>query len=88
MKGIVWGDYKYMIEADFADNDIAIKDAFLTYKGFDWNNLEITVGHQKQPISMELQESSNDIMFTERSTVNVLTAPAFDRAIGLHLLIC
>jgi phosphate-selective porin OprO/OprP len=84
MKGIVWGDYKYMIEADFADNDIAIKDAFLTYKGFDWNNLEITVGHQKQPISMELQESSNDIMFTERSTVNVLTAPAFDRAIGLH----
>jgi len=85
MKGIVWGDYKYIVEADFADNDIAIKDAFLTYKGFKgWAGLEITAGHQKQPISMELQESSNDIMFTERSTVNVLTAPAFDRALGLH----
>jgi len=85
MKGVVWGDYKYIVEADFADNDIAIKDAFLTYKGFkDWAGLEITVGHQKQSISMELQESSNDIMFTERSTVNVLTAPAFDRALGLH----
>ncbi len=82
MKGVVWGDYKYMIEADFADNTVAVKDAFLTYKGFD--GLEITIGHQKKPISMELQESSNDIMFTERSTVNVLTAPAFDRAIGLH----
>ncbi|MDT8426517.1 MAG: porin [Methyloprofundus sp.] len=84
MKGVVWGDYKYMLEADFADNKVAIKDAYLTYDGLDWNNLEITVGNQKQPISMELQESSNDIMFTERSTVNVLTASAFDRAIGLH----
>jgi phosphate-selective porin OprO/OprP len=85
MKGIVWGDYKYMIEADFADNSLAIKDVFLTYKGFKgWAGLEVTVGNQKQPISMELQESSNDIMFTERSTVNVLTAPAFDRALGLH----
>ncbi len=82
MRGVVWGDYKYIVEADFADNEIAIKDAFLTYKGFEW--VEITVGHQKQSISMELQESSNDIMFTERSTVNVLTAPVFDRAIGLH----
>ncbi|MCF7970366.1 MAG: OprO/OprP family phosphate-selective porin [Methylococcaceae bacterium] len=84
MSGVVWGDYEYMVEADFADNAVAIKDAFLTYTGIDWNNLEITAGHQKQPISMELQESSNDIMFTERSMVNVLTAPAFDRAIGLH----
>jgi len=33
---------------------------------------------------MELQESSNDIMFTERSLVNTITGHAFDRAIGLH----
>ena len=82
MKGVVWTDFKYNIEADFADNGISMKDVFLTYKGLDW--LEVTVGHQKQPISMELQESSNDIMFTERSTVNALTGPLFDRAIGLH----
>ena len=82
MTGVVWTDFKYNIEADFADNGISMKDVFLTYKGIDW--LEITVGHQKQPISMELQESSNDIMFTERSTVNALTGPLFDRAIGLH----
>lgn len=82
MQGVVWGDYKYMVEVDFADNGVAVKDAYLTYAGLDW--FDITVGHQKQPISMELQESSNDIMFAERSTVNVLTAPAFDRAIGIH----
>lgn len=82
MKGVVWTDFKYNIEVDFADNGVSMKDVFLTYKGLDW--LEVTVGNQKQPISMELQESSNDIMFTERSTVNALTGPLFDRAIGLH----
>jgi phosphate-selective porin OprO/OprP len=82
-KGVFWKDFKFMTEVDFADNSTAVKDMFVTYKGIDW--LEVTVGHQKQPISMELQESSNDIMFTERSLVNSLTAHLFDRAIGFHL---
>jgi phosphate-selective porin OprO and OprP len=82
-KGQFWKDFKFMSEVDFADNSTAVKDMFVTYKGIDW--LELTVGHQKQPISMELQESSNDIMFTERSLVNSLTGNLFDRAIGIHL---
>ncbi len=82
LKGVMWKDFKYQSEFDFADNSVGIKDLFVTYKGLDW--LEITVGNQKQPISMELQESSNDIMFTERSLVNSLTH-IFDRAIGLHV---
>jgi len=83
LKGIMWEDFKYISEFDFADNSVAVKDLFVTYKGLDW--LEITAGHQKQSISMELQESSNDIMFTERSLVNTITGHAFDRAIGFHL---
>ncbi len=82
-KGQFWEDFKFMSEVDFADNGTHVKDMFVTYTGIDW--LEVTVGHQKQPISMELQESSNDIMFTERSLVNSLTASLFDRAIGVHL---
>lgn len=82
LKGNMGKDFKYLSEFDFADNNTAIKDLFLTYTGLDW--LEVTVGHQKQSISMELQESSNDIMFTERSLVNAITGHAFDRAIGLH----
>ncbi|WP_305908954.1 porin [Methylomarinum sp. Ch1-1] len=82
-KGLFWDDFKFVSEVDFADNKTAVKDMFITYQGLDW--LELTVGHQKQPISMELQESSNDIMFTERSLVNSLTASLFDRAIGIHL---
>ncbi|MGR9100889.1 MAG: OprO/OprP family phosphate-selective porin [Gammaproteobacteria bacterium] len=81
-KGTMWEDWNFQTEVDFADNKVGVKDLFLTYEGLDW--LEITVGNQKQPISMELQESSNDIMFTERSLLNSLTAPLFDRAIGLH----
>lgn len=83
LKGVMWEDFKYISEFDFADNNTAVKDLFVTYTGIDW--LELTVGHQKQSISMELQESSNDIMFTERSLVNTITGHAFDRAIGFHL---
>lgn len=82
-RGTLWNTFHFQAEADFADNVVAMKDLFLTYTGWEFG--EITVGHQKQSISMELQESSNDIMFTERSLINSLTGPLFDRAIGLHL---
>lgn len=82
MSGNLGEDFEYLTEFDFAGNDIAITDVFLVYTGFD--SLEITVGHQKHAISMELQESSNDIMFTERSLLNALTDTLFDRAIGLN----
>jgi phosphate-selective porin OprO/OprP len=82
LKGVMWEDFKYMSEFDFADNNTTVKDLYLSYTGLDW--LDITVGNQKQPISMELQESSNDIMFTERSLVNTITGPAFDGSIGVH----
>lgn len=80
-RGTLWNDFNFQTEADFADNNVSMKDLFLNYTG--WDFAEITVGQQKQNISMELQESSNDIMFTERSLVNTLTATLFDRAIGL-----
>jgi len=82
IKGLLWNDFKYVSEFDFADNLVTIKDLSMSYTGLDW--LQITVGHQKQNMSMELQESSNDIMFIERSAVNSLTEKTFNRALGLH----
>ncbi|WP_239237385.1 OprO/OprP family phosphate-selective porin [Candidatus Nitrotoga sp. BS] len=82
-KGTLWSVFNFQAEADFADNEVGMKDLFLNYTG--WDFADITVGNQKQNISMELQESSNDIMFTERSLVNSLTGTLFDRAIGLNL---
>ncbi len=75
-----------MIETDFANDGISVKDLFMVYHGFNFDSpLELTVGHQKHAMSMEIQESSNDIMFTERSLVSALTVPFFDRAIGVNL---
>ena len=84
LKGKINNDFKYMIEADFAGDRASLRDVFVTYTGFKgpW---ELTFGNQKHAHSMEIQESSNDIMFTERSMVTALTAPFFDRAIGLNL---
>jgi phosphate-selective porin OprO and OprP len=86
LSGTVYHDYDYMIETDFANDGVAVKDLFLVYHGFNLATpLELTVGHQKHAMSMEIQESSNDIMFTERSFVSGLTTPFFDRAIGINL---
>jgi phosphate-selective porin OprO and OprP len=86
LSGTVYKDFDYMIEPDFANDGIAVKDLLLTYHGFNFETpLELTVGHQKHAMSMEIQESSNDIMFTERSFVSGLTTPFFDRAIGINL---
>ncbi|HEY0561895.1 MAG TPA: porin [Methylophilus sp.] len=84
LSGTVYKDYDYMIETDFGGDRVSIKDLFLVYHGFE-APLELTVGHQKHAMSMEIQESSNDIMFTERSLVSALTVPYFDRAIGVNL---
>lgn len=84
LSGTVYKDFDYIIENDFAGDRVSIKDLFMVYHGFN-APLEVTVGHQKHAMSMEVQESSNDIMFTERSLVTALTIPYFDRAIGLNL---
>lgn len=84
LSGTVYKDFDYMIETDFGGDKVSAKDLFLVYHGFN-APLELTVGHQKHAMSMEIQESSNDIMFTERSLVSALTVPFFDRAIGMNL---
>lgn len=82
VKGKVDQDWKYIIEADLAGNKVSMKDVFGEYVGIEgW---DFTFGNQKHAMSMEVQESSNDIMFTERGLTYALTTPYFDRAIGLN----
>jgi phosphate-selective porin OprO and OprP len=76
-EGVFSTDWLARLEADFAGDKIAVKDAFIQYA-------IITIGQQKQNFSRELLESSNDLMFTERSLMNILAAPVVDRAIGLN----
>lgn len=84
MSGTVFKDFDYMIETEFGNDDATARDLFLVYHGFK-KPLELTIGQQKHAMSMEIQESSNDIMFTERSVVQTLTVPYFDRALGVNL---
>lgn len=81
-EGVFDKDWLFRTEADFADDAVAMKDIFIDYSGWSWGN--ITVGQQKQNFSRELQESSNDMMFMERSLMDVLNTDTVDRAIGLN----
>jgi phosphate-selective porin OprO/OprP len=81
--GTFFKDWDFKSQIDFADNSVGVKDMFISYRGLDF--AKVNVGHQKQPFSRELQESSNDLMFVERSLMNALNAPLVDRAIGLNV---
>jgi phosphate-selective porin OprO/OprP len=85
--GTFFKDWEFKSQVDFADNSVAVKDMFVQYNGLEslYVPLSITVGQQKQNFSRELQESSNDLMFMERSLMDVLNAPTVDRAIGLNI---
>jgi phosphate-selective porin OprO and OprP len=84
LEGTFFKDWDFRSQVDFADNSVGVKDMFIAYRGLDFARLNL--GQQKQPFSRELQESSNNLMFMERSLMNVLNAPLVDRAIGLNLL--
>lgn len=83
LRGSFNRDFSYNIEADWGGNSVSLKDVLITYKLKP--QLEITVGNQKHSVSMEIDESSNDIMFNERSLLSALTLPHFDRAMGLNI---
>ncbi len=76
-------DFSYNIEADWGGNGVSLKDVLVAYDATP--NLEVTVGNQKHSVSMEVEESSNDIMFNERSLLSALTLPHFDRAMGINV---
>ncbi len=83
-KGVMYRDWKYSAQYDFAGNKTHIKDLWLAYTGLDWLPF-IGIGHQKQPYSLEVEMSSNDIPFVERALDYAFTESVVDRAIGLRL---
>lgn len=79
VEGKAWGNVKYIIEADFADNDLDVKDAYLQWQG----PVNITMGQFKTPNSLEEITSARHTTFMERSTFT--DAFALDRQIGINL---
>ncbi len=76
--GTMPGGFTYRVEADFADNDVAVLDAYLRYRRGNW---QVTAGHQKYFAGLD--EMTGDIFtsFTERAAFT--QAFGFERRLGL-----
>ena len=76
--------WSWAAEVDFADNATSKKDFWLGYETD--GGTKISFGSQKQPYSLVVEMSSNDIPFIERSVDNFLLLPfGMDRAVGLRV---
>ncbi|HHJ40521.1 MAG: hypothetical protein AXA67_10400 [Methylothermaceae bacteria B42] len=86
VKGKFFRDWKYSAQYDFAHNETHIKDLWVGYTGLNPYGLDfIGFGHQKQPFSLEVEMSSNDIPFIERAIDTSITEAVVDRALGMRL---
>lgn len=80
IQGKMWNNFKYKYEADFANNDVSIKDALIAYTG---GSIKITLGQFSTAAFMEEYESSRFTTFIERAGFS--GAFGADRAIGIQL---
>jgi len=83
MKGTFEGGWIWAAETDFAGDSTSIKDFWVGVKTDAGNR--VMIGHQKQPYSLAVEMSSNDIPFTERGVNIYLLTPFVDRAIGVRM---
>ncbi len=79
--GIIYRDYEFMAEYDFAETATAFKDVFVAA-----NNIPVVgtirIGHYKEFASLEELVSDNDTVFIERALPNAF-APSRNVGIGL-----
>jgi phosphate-selective porin OprO/OprP len=80
VEGVVFYDYVYKFEMDFAGDNAAIKDAYVEYIGLPF---DIRVGHFKAYNSLEELMSANYITFMEKAAF--VEAFNLDRLIGTGL---
>ena len=75
------------IQVDFGkssgDNEVAVKDAYLKYKG--WKNVSLTIGNSKTPFSREYLTSSKRQQTVERGFVGDHNFGTPDRQLGFQL---
>jgi phosphate-selective porin OprO/OprP len=85
VEGVVFYDWKYKFEVDFASDTTAIKDAYMAYANWaPWETAEIRFGNQYVYNSMEQITSSRFITFMERAAFE--EAFFLERQIGVGVL--
>jgi len=85
LMGTVTKDWVGKIEFDFGasldENEVAVKDAYMQYKGLRRSTL--TIGNAKPPFSREFLTSSKRILTVDRTFVGDHNVGTPDRALGL-----
>lgn len=79
VEGSMPGGFGYKFEADFADNDIEIADALLSYEAA--KGLDLVIGHHNNFQSLEELTSSRFLSFMERAAFT--DAFNFERRVGV-----
>jgi phosphate-selective porin OprO/OprP len=79
IEGVVFYDVEYKLEVDFANDEVALKDAYLAYTGLA-DGLSVLFGNFKTPNSIEEMTSSRFYTFMERSAF--VETFGLDRQIG------
>ncbi|MEW8625735.1 MAG: porin [Candidatus Thiodiazotropha sp.] len=81
MEGRIYADIIYELSVDFADGDADMKDAWLAYDAYHpWR---FTLGHFKEPFSLEELTSRKYLTFMERALPNALVTGR-NMGLGLH----
>lgn len=78
IQGKVTDKIKYNFIADFSNNDVHVKDAYVKFEQGDW---AYTVGQSKVPNSLEWNTSVSQTSFMERAAFK--SAFGFGRAMGI-----
>jgi len=85
VEGVVFYDFKYKFEVDFAGNETSIKDAYVSWANWaPWEEAEVRFGNQYVYNSIEQLTSSRFITFNERAAFE--EAFFLERQIGVGLL--
>jgi phosphate-selective porin OprO/OprP len=91
IEGVVYYDWKYKFEIEFAGDEVEIKDAYLAYANW-WDAIdtsEIRIGNQYVYTSLEQITSSRFITFLERAALTDAFLPSVeaDRQIGAAIVV-
>jgi phosphate-selective porin OprO/OprP len=79
VEGVLWYDVKYIVEVDFANDAVSVKDAYAEYTGLA-KGLGLRAGNFKTFNSLDQLNSSNYRTFME--TPSLVEAWGIDRQIG------
>lgn len=81
LEGRLYADFIYEFSVDFSDGDADVKDAWFAYDAnYPWR---YSVGHFKEPFSLEEMTSKRYLTFMERALPNVF-APGRSMGVGAH----